>query len=417
MRPGEDQDILSFDMGGTTAKSCLIKKGTIPKSKDYEVARMERFKKGSGIPVVTPVIEMLEIGAGGGSIARVNEMGLLQVGPQSSGADPGPACYGRGGSNACVTDADLVLGYLDPNFFLGGEMKLDREAAIKAIEENVAKPLRISATDAAYGIHNIVNENMALAAKIHIAEKGGDPLKTTMVAFGGAGPVHAYGLAKKLAMKKVIIPLRAGVASAIGFFSAPFNYELVHTYRVSLDEANLSEIDAVFQRLKNESIHFLPPVDRVDKIRYEISMDMHYVGQGYDISIPLRAPISDTRKADIAESFSSTYENIYGRRCPDKVEIMNLRVIATAPDRPFSLKEVGQAAESSSHLARKGTRKAFSVLSRSYVDHAVYDRYLLKPGMTFCGPAIIEEKESTVILGEDAAGSIDGYQSMIIVLS
>ena len=146
-------------------------------------------------------------------------------------------------------------------------------------------------------------------------------------------------------------------------------------------------------------------------------MDMHYVGQGYDISIPLRAPISDTRKADIAESFSSTYENIYGRRCPDKVEIMNLRVIATAPDRPFSLKEVGQAAESSSHSARKGTRKAFSVLSRSYVDHAVYDRYLLKPGMTFCGPAIIEEKESTVILGEGAAGSIDGYQSMIIVLS
>jgi N-methylhydantoinase A len=220
---GEENELFSFDMGGTTAKSCLIKDRRLPKTDDYEVAKMGRFKKGSGIPARAPSVDLIEIGAGGGSIAQINRFGLLQVGPQSSGADPGPACYSQGGKDPCVTDADLVLGYLNKDYFLGGEIRLDEGASQKLIEEKIAKPLGVSVVDAAWGIHNIVNENMALAAKMHIVEKGGDPLKTTLVAFGGAGPVHAYSLAKKLGMPKVLIPLRAGVASALGFFVAPFN--------------------------------------------------------------------------------------------------------------------------------------------------------------------------------------------------
>lgn len=295
-------------------------------------------------------------------------------------------------------------------------MKLDREAALTAVDKNIATPLRVSATEAAYGIHNIVNENMALAAKIHIAEKGGDPLRTAMVAFGGAGPVHAYGLAKKLRMKKVILPLRAGVASAIGFFSAPFNYELVHTYRVSLDEANLAEVGEVFERLKRDSIQFLPPVDRAERIGYDLFMDMHYRGQGYDISVPLHHPLSQMSKNSMSEKFSSIYETMYGRRCPDKVEIMNLRVIATAPGKPFSFKKLEVNHETRPQSTQKGVRKAYSFLSGGYLDFAVYDRYLLKPGMSFPGPAIVEEKESTVILGEDGVASVDGYQSIVMAL-
>jgi N-methylhydantoinase A len=414
---GEKNELFSFDMGGTTAKSCLLKDAGLPKTEDYEVARMERFKKGSGIPVQVPVIDLLEIGAGGGSIAKINRFGLPQVGPQSSGADPGPVCYGQGGKEPCVTDADLVLGYLDQDYFLGGEMRLDRDVAQRAIDEKIAKPLGINVTEAAWGIHNIVNENMALAAKMHIVEKGGDPLKTTLVAFGGAGPVHAYGLAKKLRMPRILIPLRAGVASSLGFFVAPFNYEVVHTHKVLLEDSDLSEIDGAFQELEGNAVRFLPETDNPERISYHRSADMHYVGQGYEINIPLPSNnFSQLRKEDISRMFNLTYERLYGRTCPDKVEFMGLRVIAALPESPFSLQKISKKKGISLQSAIKGQRRAYSSLNASYVDFTVYDRYQLIPGATFDGPAIIEEKESTTAFEEDTTASTDEYGTIVLTL-
>ncbi len=414
----EKDDLFSFDMGGTTAKSCLIKDGKLPKSNDYEVARMERFKQGSGIPVKTPTIHLLEIGAGGGSIASVNHLGLLQVGPQSSGASPGPACYGRGGKNPCVTDADLVLGYLNRDYFLGGEMKLDKDVAKRAIEEKIARPLRINVTDAAWGIHNIVNENMALAAKMHIIERGGNPLKTILVAFGGAGPIHAYGLAKKLRMPKILIPPRAGVASALGFFVAPYNYELVHTYKVLLEETDFSKIEQAFRKLEKEAIHFLPKMEKPNLINYLRSVDVQYVGQGYEINIPLTyKTFSKLQREDISKNFNSTYEKIYGRTYPDKkIEMMHLRVIATASGPPLSFQKLYNNKKESPQSSVKGRRKAYSFLTGSFVDFTVYDRYCLVPGTTLRGPAIVEERESTIILDKDATASMDGYGNIVILL-
>lgn len=411
----ESKNLFSFDMGGTTAKSTLIKDGVMPKSRDFEVARIDRFKKGSGIPITTPAIELLEIGAGGGSIAKINEMGLLQVGPESSGAEPGPACYGRGGEDPCVTDGDLVLGYLNEDYFLGGEMHLDRHKAIQCIAQRVAKPLNVSVTEAAWGIHNMVNENMALAGQIHIAERGGDPLKTTLVAMGGAGPVHSYGLAKKLKTPKIIIPMRAGVASSLGFFCAPFCYEIVQTFRASLEESVLTDIIAAFNKMKKDAAAYLPMRQNTGKISYNLFLDMHYVGQGFDISISLPdlSPNTVTQEY-ITEAFGKKYEEIYGRRCPDKIEIMNLRVIATIADRPFELETFPVIAAATPEQAVKGTRKAYSALKSDYIDYTVYDRYLLSPACEIVGPAIIEERESTTVLGEDAHAYVDERKSIII---
>ncbi|MBI5583471.1 MAG: hydantoinase/oxoprolinase family protein, partial [Deltaproteobacteria bacterium] len=212
-------EMFCFDMGGTTAKSCLIQKGVAGVVPTFEVGRVQRFMKGSGLTIQVPVVDLMEIGAGGGSMAKVSKLGTLQVGPESSGAAPGPICYGRGGTDPCVTDADLLLGYLDEDYFLGGTMKLDQEGARRGVEEKIAKPLGVSFIQAVWGVHDLINETMAAAAKTHIAEKGGNPRLVTIVAFGGAGPVHAYGLAKKLGAPRLLVPPNAGVGSAMGFFT------------------------------------------------------------------------------------------------------------------------------------------------------------------------------------------------------
>ena len=247
------KDIFCFDMGGTTAKSCLIQKGEAGLVSTFEVGRVQRFKKGSGLPIQVPVVDLMEIGAGGGSIARVNKMGLLQVGPDSAGADPGPVCYGLGGENPTVTDADLTLGYLDPNYFLGGAMLLNLDAAHRAIDEKIAKSLNATLIEATFGIHDLINETMAAAAKTHIAEKGGNPNNVTLTAFGGAGPVHAYGLARKIGAPSIIVPPLAGVGSALGFFTAPVAFDLIRSHRVGLDEADFNHFERLFKDLEKEA--------------------------------------------------------------------------------------------------------------------------------------------------------------------
>jgi N-methylhydantoinase A len=248
----EIKDIFCFDMGGTTAKSCLIQEGKAGVISTFEVGRVHRFKKGSGLDIQVPVVDLMEIGAGGGSIARIGKLGLLQVGPDSSGAEPGPVCYGLGGELPTVTDADLCLGYLDPNYFLGGRMKIDKEDAKKVIHEKIAKPLGVSLIEAIWGIHDLINETMAAAAKTHIAEKGGNPKLVTICAFGGAGPVHAYGLAEKMEAARILVPPIAGVGSALGFFTAPRAFDLVHSHKVSLKEAVFTEIEQLFGNMEVE---------------------------------------------------------------------------------------------------------------------------------------------------------------------
>jgi N-methylhydantoinase A/oxoprolinase/acetone carboxylase beta subunit len=401
-------EMFCFDMGGTTAKSCLIQKGVAGVVPTFEVGRVQRFMKGSGLTIQVPVVDLMEIGAGGGSIARVSKMGTLQVGPQSSGADPGPICYGRGGADPCVTDADLLLGYLDESYFLGGEMKLDKEAARRGVEEKVAKPLGVSFIQAIWGIHDLINETMAAAAKTHIAEKGGNPKIVTIVAFGGAGPVHAYGLAKKLGAPRLLVPPNAGVGSALGFFTAPRAFDLLRSHKVSLGDADFNEIEKIFKELEAEATKILKKEAAEEGIRFERSLDMRFVGQGAETNVPIpKRNITDVKKEEVRRLFDEIYEKLYGRTYPDsEVEFINFKVRASLPERLLQLPKLEKKGLSLDK-AIKGQRQAYSSISKNFIPYTVYDRYKLFPNAKFRGPAIIEEKESTVIVGEDASISTD----------
>jgi N-methylhydantoinase A len=402
------KDMFCFDMGGTTAKSCLIQKGHAGLVSTFEVGRVQRFKKGSGLPIQVPVVDLMEIGAGGGSIARISSLGLLAVGPDSAGADPGPACYDRGGKNPTVTDADLVLGYLDPDFFLGGTMALDIEKSRTAIQEKIATPLGTSVTDAAFGIHDLINETMAAAAKTHIAEKGGNPSTVVMSAFGGAGPVHAYGLAKKIGAKTVLVPPLAGVGSALGFFTAPVAFDLSRSHRLVLDDADFGDIENLFAQLEKEGAAILADAAKGDRVMFQRTLLMRFVGQGAETDLVIDPkPFTRWTRQEIRDKFDAEYKRLYGRTYPETpVEFVTFKVRATLPTPPFVMPALTSDTDQLSDSI-KGTRKAFSLLQKAYIDFTVYDRSRLFAGVDFTGPAIIEERESTIVMGEDASASVD----------
>jgi len=411
-------EMFCFDMGGTTAKSCLIQKGVAGVVPTFEVGRVQRFMKGSGLTIQVPVVDLMEIGAGGGSIAKISKMGTLQVGPESSGADPGPICYGRGGTDPCVTDADLLLGYLDENYFLGGEMKLDKEGARKGIEEKVAKPLGVPFIQAIWGIHDLINETMAAAAKTHIAEKGGNPKIVTIAAFGGAGPVHAYGLAKKLGSSRLLVPPNAGVGSAMGFFTAPRAFDLLRSHKVSLSDSDFAVIEDIFKSLEREAVKILKKESADDVIRYERSLDMRFVGQGSEVNVPLGVgQFTTLTKEQVRHLFDDVYEKLYGRTYPEsEVEFINFKVRASLPERLLQLPKIEKKKGQTLQQAIKGKRQAYSPLAKDFVPYTVYDRYKLFPDASFQGPAIIEEKESTLIVGEDGHVRMDDYGFLWIEL-
>jgi N-methylhydantoinase A/oxoprolinase/acetone carboxylase beta subunit len=412
-------EMFCFDMGGTTAKSCLIQKGVAGVVPTFEVGRVQRFMKGSGLTIQVPVVDLMEIGAGGGSIAKVSKLGTLQVGPESSGAAPGPICYGRGGTDPCVTDADLLLGYLDEDYFLGGTMKLDREGARRGVEEKIAKPLGVSFIQAIWGIHDLINETMAAAAKTHSAEKGGNPKLVTIVAFGGAGPVHAYGLAKKLGAPRLLVPPNAGVGSAMGFFTAPRAFDLLRSHKISLTDAALDEIEHIFQGLEADSAKILKKEAGDETIHFERSLDMRFVGQGSEINVPLPAGnFTQLEKAKVRRLFDEAYEKLYGRTYPDsEVEFINFKVRASLPERLLQLPTLEVRQKPSLEAAVRGRRQAYSPLAREFIPYTVYDRYQLFPGARFSGPAIIEEKESTLIVGEDGQVTVDDFGFLWIDLT
>ncbi len=413
---GGFSQLLSFDMGGTTAKFCIIDRGQPLIAREFEVDRRYRFKKGSGLPIKAPVIEMIEIGAGGGSIARIDPLGLLKVGPDSAGSEPGPVCYGRGGTDPTVTDADLVLGYLDPEFFLGGQFTLDLAGARRVIEERIARPLKLSIEEAAWGIHQVVNESMANAARIHTLERGKDPNRFPVFAFGGAGPVHGYRIARALGAPVLIAPFGAGVMSAAGFLTAPLAFDFARSWAARVDRMDWERANSLLAEMEKEGQALLEASGvPAAQITHRREADMRYSGQGHEIRVPLPAkPLDYKDSGPIAGSFEEVYRQLYERIAPGvPVEIITWRVNSSGPKPEVHLR-VSQQGNEAPRLALKGERQAYFPESGGYRSTPVYDRYLLLPGSSFNGPAIVEERESTVIVGPKDSFRIDRKWNLLI---
>jgi N-methylhydantoinase A len=410
-------DLVVFDMGGTTAKISVLDGGEPQIVHELEVARSHRFKKGSGIPITIPVIDMIEIGAGGGSIARVDRMGRLKVGPDSAGSEPGPVCYGRGGTEPTVTDANLLLGYLDPDFFLGGEMKIDRDAAQDAVEHRIAKPLGISAMRAAWGILHIVTENMANAARIHAAERGKDLRNYALFAFGGAGPLHASYLANALHMPRVVIPSGAGVLSAFGFLTVPLSFDFSRTYRGSLAELDWNEVNTLLAQMEQEGRQIigrsLAPGDHITITR---SCEARYVGQSHQIAVPLPdgdlgAATTDHLKRNFVDRYRKLYDYDEGEGDGLPIEILTWRLRASGPkpDIAFFPGSPGSGAG-----ARKPDRRIYLPERDEFAAVPVLDRYGLGAGFKIEGPAIVEERESTLVVPLAHTLSLDEFDNLIV---
>jgi N-methylhydantoinase A len=408
-------DLLSFDMGGTTAKLCAVEDGQPLVAHEFEADRVYRFRRGSGLPIRIPVIDMIEIGAGGGSIARVDTLGLLRVGPDSAGAEPGPACYGRGGTEPTVTDADLVLGYLDPGYFLGGAMTLDVEAARRALAGPAAR-LGLSVAQAAWGIHQSVNEAMANAARAHLGERGKDPRRMPLFAFGGAGPVHGYRVAEILHLPALIAPLGAGVGSTLGLLVAPLAFDFVRSAYGVLDDLDWPFANALLDEMAAEGRAVLERSGlAAAEITYQRSADMRYTGQGHEVSVPLPdGVLTDASRPAIVAAFERVYRARYGRAGPDvPLEVINWRLVATGPRPALDLRLTGAVAGTAAP-ARKGARKAWFPEHGGYVETPVYDRYALAPGATLDGPAIVEERESTLIIGPRGQAWVDRHHNVLV---
>ncbi len=407
-------DVLSLDMGGTTAKACVIEGGKPEMAHQLEAARVRRFMKGSGLPIVAPVVDLIEIGAGGGSIARRDELGLLKVGPDSAGADPGPACYGLGGTQATVSDANLLLGYLNADYFLGGDITLNPERAANAIGK-LAAEIGLTPEQTAWGIHRVVNENMAAAARVHIVERNRDPRSLAIIAFGGAGPAHAVTVAKILGSPAVIFPPGAGVASALGSLVAPIAFSTGRTYLTRLDEADWKAINALFQGLETAAVAELASagVDPGD-VTIRRWAEMRLEGQYHEIDVPLPSGTLGKEHIDsIRSRFDEAYADRYGRVLEGlPVEGLQWRLTATGPDRAVRLRQHQLESHDASDAIKNLRPVYFDGHGR--IDTPVYDRDLLRPGMTFEGPAVVEERESTCIIHPGDRARVDSYLSLVI---
>ncbi|MDX2203382.1 MAG: hydantoinase/oxoprolinase family protein [Hyphomicrobiaceae bacterium] len=384
------QKVLSFDMGGTTAKICLIHNLAPYKARTFEVDRQSRFMKGSGLPVRIPVIEMVEIGAGGGSIARVDALRRITVGPDSAGSVPGPACYGRGGREPTVTDADVALGKVDPARFAGGKIALDPAAADRAIAEAIGAPLSLDSDMAAFGIGEIVDENMANAARVHAVERGVAVADHTLVAFGGAAPLHAARLAEKLGIKRIVVPADAGVGSAIGFLRAPAAYELVQSRFMRLDRFEAAELSALLAGMSAQATS-LARAAAGDRPLFETRQAfMRYAGQGHEIAVALpNRPLEPADAAMMREQFEAGYRKLFARHIPGAaIEALSWSVLVTTSEtRPPLLPEAA-AAPAPQPIA---TRTVFDGRSRTALAIPVFDREALQPGARVPGPALIVE--------------------------
>jgi N-methylhydantoinase A len=400
--------VLSYDMGGTTAKICLIDDLQPQTSRSFEVARVYRFKKGSGLPLRIPVIEMVEIGAGGGSVARVDRLKRITVGPDSAGADPGPACYGRGGEAPTVTDADLVLGRIDPAGFSGGRMALDRDAAEAAIRNEVAEPLSLALELAALGVSEIVDENMTNAARVHAIESGKDARGRTLVAFGGAAPLHATRIAEKLGLDRVLVPAQAGVGSAVGFLRAPIAYEIVRSALQRLDAFDAAAANALLAAMRGEAETVVRRGAGDAVLTETRSAFMRYRGQGHEIAVSL--PVRDYRSDDahtLRQAFEEAYRRLYHRIIPGvEVEVLSWVLLLSAPTPPSPVAPPAPVPYSPEPACR---RSVFDAEAGEFLGVAIHDRAGLRPGAQIPGPAIIVEDETSTVVTHPFNAEIDAF--------
>ncbi|MGI9500001.1 MAG: hydantoinase/oxoprolinase family protein [Geminicoccaceae bacterium] len=402
--------LLAFDMGGTTAKACLIDQGSLPITRQYEVDRVHRFKRGSGTPIAVPTVDLIEIGAGGGSIVSIDVLGRLQVGPESAGADPGPACYGQGGRRATVTDADLVLGYLGSDSFMDGRLPLDAAAASAAIISDVGQPLGLDKISAAAAIAEVVDENMAQAARMYAAEHGGDLTRASMVAFGGAGPLHADRVARKLGLRQLIVPGAAGVFSALGFLAAPVAFEVSRTHVLRLGESSEALLAEIFAELGIEARRVVEKASPEATIGIERNLDMAYAGQGHQ----LRVSIDSFAPDDIARRFADAYRQAYGYAYDDlEPQIVTLRTVATSTQPTASIdRPAGRPVEGPSSPAP--SRNAYCPITKAMIEHQVIPFDAMSG--TALGPLLLEQTGSTVRVGTGATASLDDRGWLVIEL-
>jgi N-methylhydantoinase A len=408
----KSMNILCFDMGGTTAKACLIEDSKPSRTTVFEVARVFRFSKGSGLPLQVPVVDMIEIGAGGGSIARIDNMGLIQVGPDSSSSYPGPACYDLGGELPTVTDSDLILGYIDADNFLGGDMKLSKKNAEYAIDKYIAKPLGISVLRAAWAIHEIVTENMSQAASIHALEKGRKIDKFSIIPIGGAGPVHACSMMSKMNINHMISPPNAGVASAIGMVASPNSFELVKADMQLLENLNFVKLEKNFFNLKKEGEKSLLKTGaNKSEIFINNSLLMRYVGQGYEVEVPLKEKYLNLQKTEkIKGEFEKVYKNLFGRIENMPLEIISLRTIASDKSSISNLRHISTKLSS---ITKQKKRKVYFG-GKDFHETKVFNRINLPKLFKEDGPLIIEERESTLVIPPNFNVKLDLNGNLIV---
>jgi N-methylhydantoinase A len=420
-REDSQGNLLAFDMGGTTAKLSLVDAGEPLTAYAFEAARQKRFLEGSGLPIRISTIELIEIGAGGGSIANVDEIGLLKVGPHSAGSQPGPAAYGLGGAEPTVTDADFVLGYLDPDYFAGGEMPIDMTAARAALERLAAR-VTLSLTEVAWGIHDVVNENMASAARVHVAERGRDPRHYALLCTGGAGPVHAYEVARKLGLREVICPPAAGVASALGLLVAPARVDRVATVGIRLDRDRVGALEQAFRRLEDDARAVMADSGlKLDTASVRRLADGRFLGQGFDLVVDLPdGPYddSDACRQRLTAAFETAYRAKFALTPPDvPVELINIRVAVRARVAEGSGGGVTVQSGRGSGGAVKGVRPAYFPQVGGFTETTVYDRARLAPGEEVRGPAVVEEEGSTLVIGPGGVGRVVASGNIVVRLS
>lgn len=406
-------DLVAFDMGGTTAKLSLVADGRPQTIREFELHRI-RLQPGSGIPMNIQAIDLVEIGAGGGSIARA-DMGVIRVGPDSAGADPGPICYGLGGTEPTVTDANLVLGYLNPAYFLGGRMRLDVDGARRGIEARVARPLGLGVPEAAWGIHQIVTTNMELATRVVSIERGYDPRALALAAFGGSGPVHGCRLAQALGIPRVILPAAAGVTSAIGLLAAEVKFDLSRSYLTRLDALDPDHLGRILDEMAAQGAAVVREAGGAGPVAVMRSADMRYVGQGYELSVPIPdGPLGPGTTAGLREAFERVYAQRYGYSdARAAVELVTVAVTVTGAGPAVRLPEhrpgTREAAE-----ARKPDRPVYVPERRGYVRCPIYDRARLPVGARIEGPAVVEEPESTTVLPPGAVAEVDRWANLVV---
>jgi N-methylhydantoinase A len=410
---GLDQ-VVSFDMGGTTAKICLIDKAQPQTARAFEVARVYRFLKGSGLPLRIPVIEMVEIGAGGGSIARVDTLGRIAVGPDSAGSEPGPVCYGRGGKEPTVTDADLILGRIDPTTFSGGRMPLEVAAAKRALAAALAAPLKLATEHAALGVSEMVDENMANAARVHAIESGKDLVPRTLIAFGGAAPLHATRVAEKVGIGRVLVPLNAGVGSAVGLLRAAPAYEIVRGRLMRLESFDVASANRLLAEMRGEAEAIVRRAAPAAVLQEQRSAFMRYRGQGHEIAVSL--PVRDFTSADrssIRDLFEAAYRRLYSRAIPGvEIEILSWVVSVSAPPEGHLGAAATERASEPKPVAR---RPIFDPETAEFRDVEIYWRPDLAPGARISGPAVIAEEETSTVVSPRFDARIDrfGYIELV----